>query len=146
MAARSVPARRAASQPRPAWGAVSNASAAISGANNRQVYAVATASANAAAAATSHPVAGSLSPARITHQAASATRNSDIASVVANAPRCSVVPSTANRAVAKNEARRPNSRAAVPQSRIVAPSMNARDRTRAPASPPRLSATAPSGG
>ncbi|MGD0066710.1 MAG: hypothetical protein ABSB76_25085 [Streptosporangiaceae bacterium] len=86
----------------------------MSGANSRQVYAAAAASAIAAAAATIHPVDGSRAPARITHQAASATRNSDIASVVAKTPRCSVVPSTANRAAAKNAARRPNSRAAAP--------------------------------
>ena len=107
---------------------------------------MASASAKAAAAATIHLVAGSRAPARITHQAASATRNTDIASAVANAPRCNVVPSTANSAAAKNEARRPNSRAAAPQSRTVAPSMNARDRTRAPARPPMLSAAAPTGG
>ena len=41
---------------------------------------MALASASAAPAATIHPVAGSRAPARITHQAASATRNTDIAS------------------------------------------------------------------
>ena len=43
-------------------------------------YAVALATASAVPAATIHPVAGPRSPARITHQAASATRNSDMAS------------------------------------------------------------------
>ena len=56
------------------------------------------------------------------------------------------MPSRANSALAKNEARRPNSRPVVLHSKMVAPSMNASDRTRAPASPPMLSATAPIGG
>ncbi len=61
-------------------------------------------------------------------------------------PRCSTGPDTANSAAAKNAARRPNSRPAVPHSSAVAPSMNTSDSTRAPASPPTLSASAPSGG
>ena len=54
---------------------------------------------------------------------------------MANAPRCSVGPSTANNAAAKNAARRPNSRPAVPHSNAVAPSMNTSDRTRRPGQP-----------
>ena len=52
----------------------------------------------------------------------------------------------ANSPAASSAARRPYSRPAVAQSRLVTPSMKPSDSTRAAARPPRLSATAPSGG
>ena len=73
-------------------------------------------------------------------------KNTAMASKVANAPKCSVGPKAANNAAAKKAARRPNSRPAVAHNAAVAPSMKASDRIRAPASPPTLSASAPTGG
>jgi len=52
----------------------------------------------------------------------------------------------ANSAAANSPARRLNIRAAVALRKQVAPSMKASDRIRAAASPPALSASAPSGG
>ncbi len=104
------------------------------------------ATASATPAATIQPVASSRAPARTTHHAATATSSTLNASYVANDPRCNVGPSTANNAAEKNAARRPNNRPAVPHTSAVAPSMNTSDSTRAPASPPTLSASAPNGG
>ena len=104
------------------------------------------ASARATPAAAISSVASRRSPARTVHQAATVTSSTDRASKVANAPRCRAGPLIANRAAAKNAARRPNSRPAVAHSSVVAPSMKNMDRIRAPARPPTLSASAPSGG
>ena len=69
-----------------------------------------------------------------------------MASYVANEPRCSVGPQTANSAAEKKAARRPYSRPAAPHSSAVAPSMKTRDKIRAAVRPPTLSASAPIGG
>jgi hypothetical protein len=66
---------------------------------------------------------------------------------VAYEPRCNVGASAANSAAAKKEMRRSsNNRFAVAQTKAVTPSMQARDSSRAAASPPRRSAMAPIGG
>ena len=59
---------------------MSSASASTTRSNRTEEYAAALASASAAPAATIQPVASPRSPARTTHQAASATRNTDMAS------------------------------------------------------------------
>src|SRR5215467_8421622 len=116
------------------------------GSKRADAYFVASARASAPAAAASHPEVRDRSLARTADQADSASRHSDMASKVANAPSRIVAPVIANTAVAKNAAVPPNTRRAVPHSKADAPSMNSRERIRAPASPPTLSASAPSGG
>ena len=69
-----------------------------------------------------------------------------MASYVAKAPRNSVAARTPNRNAAKFAAPRLKSRLVMPCSRIVASSMNDSERRRAPASPPKWFASAPSGG
>ena len=128
--------RRSATRPPGAGNAASTTATSTSTSNKTVEYDVALASASATPAAIMRPGSTPRSPARSTHQTASATRNSDKALYVANAPRCRVGPSTANNAAAKNAARRPYRRRAALHSSLVAPSMKTRDRTRAPASPP----------
>ncbi|MCW2930851.1 MAG: hypothetical protein JWM19_1813 [Actinomycetia bacterium] len=84
---------------------------------------------------------------RTPSQVATASNMSAMASYVARAPRNAVDPSPANIAAAKKAAMRlPNIRRVTPCNRIVASNMKTRLRRRAPATPPRPSATAPTGG
>ena len=72
--------RAAAGLPPGRGNAVSSASAITMGSNRAEEYAAALASASAVPAAIIQPVASWRSPARTTHHAASATRNTDRAS------------------------------------------------------------------
>jgi hypothetical protein len=141
-----MPARAAAALPPGLGRATTQATATTTGSSSAEAYDVALASASTAPAAIIQAVASARSPARTTSQVARAVRNSDIASKVANEPRCSTGPDTANSAAAKNPAWRPYRREVAAHSSVVAPSMNASDSSRAAASPPRLSASAPAGG
>jgi len=126
--------------------AVSNASAKMTGSKMNDEYVVTSESTSAAAAASVHPVACRVRPARTEQQAAADIRNKDIASKVASAPSCSVGPSSAHSPAAKKADLLPNSVLVVHQSIVVAPSIIIREKIRAAARPPRLSASAPSGG
>ena len=107
---------------------------------------MATASAKTTAAATSHPLAGSLSPARITHQAASATRNSDIASVVANAPGAARYPAKRTRRLRRTRpaARTAGPRYPCPRAGLRVPSPSARHARSSRPSPSSVPLWAPS--
>src|SRR6516225_3157775 len=81
--------------------AIITASAITTGSNSTDEYVAALAIASAVPAPIIQMVTSSLLPARITHQAARAVRNSDRVTLEAKAPSASVGPRTAKIAVAK---------------------------------------------